>query len=189
MPNLNPRTLDVLLDLLGSGSSKVTIPSSTSHWMEQLNVPESKCLPTSLCCYGEYSHDEIVINRRPRMRGQAVAGIWACFCGCGFRLWSGIGLELQDCRVREAQYHLSFSNVVSIKCGWGWMELFIKHRSTSQMSWNHIFQITLLAFKNRNLPSISNVQASNLQYSSLTNVCVHTFPTSSKMLAVELLYY
>lgn len=24
--------------------------------MEQLNVPESKCLPTSLCCCGEYSH-------------------------------------------------------------------------------------------------------------------------------------
>lgn len=134
-----------------------------------------------------FSSDELDINRRASKRGQAITGIWTCFCGCGFRLWSRRGFPASQERTWIAGLQGERHGITPLSQMWfpslfilkkkagGVLELFIKHRSTSQMSWNHIFQITLLTSRNRiSLPSTSTPRKCPSYNTALWLICVYT---------------
>lgn len=131
------------------------------------------------------SCDGMDINRRVSKRDQATTGIWTCFCGS--RLWRRIWFSASQERTWITGLQGERHGITPLSQMWfpslfilkkkagGVLELFIKHRSTSQMSQNHIFQITLLTSRNRtSLPSTSTPPKHPSYNTAVWLICVYT---------------
>lgn len=114
--NLNPWRPTILLDILGRGhlrqkhlnsgekvashkilSNQGALHNSLSPLLCFILDEITKCswvkMPANITMllWWVFSFGGMDINRRASKRGQATTGIWTCFCGCGFRLWSRRG--------------------------------------------------------------------------------------------------